>query len=134
MKKDIPERTAKNIKLAVIRKPDEADGFFWEVHLINRNKFDLDNAIIASKGYGEKDGEQQETSVLRHYFEKVSAKESILIEPIDSSVFHLFNEYWVSYYIDKEIYDKRFVFVPDTLLEDNLIMIPELQLEGVLHS
>ena len=134
MKKDIPERTAKNIKLAVIRKPNEDQSYSWEVHLINRNRFDLENTIIASKGYGEKDGEKQETSVLRHYFEKVGGKDSILIEPIDSSVFHLFNEYWVSYYIDKEIYDKKFVFVPDTLLEDNLIMIPELQLEGVLHS
>jgi len=35
----------------------------------------------------------------------------MLIEPIDPNVLHLNNEYWVSYYIGSQIYDKRFVFV-----------------------
>ncbi|MEJ0054514.1 MAG: hypothetical protein WDN75_02030 [Bacteroidota bacterium] len=64
----------------------------------------------------------------------VPAKGSALIEPIDSGVFHLNNEYWVSYYIGPQIYDKRFVFVPDTIREENLTFIKELDREGVLHS
>jgi hypothetical protein len=56
------------------------------------------------------------------------------VEPIDPSVFHLNNEYCVSYYIGKQIYDKRFVFVPDTICEDNMSFIRELDMEGVLHS
>ncbi len=57
-----------------------------------------------------------------------------MIEPIDPAVFHLNNEYWVSFYIGTQIYDKRFVFVPETISEKNLIFIKELEMEGVLHS
>jgi len=40
----------------------------------------------------------------------------------------------VSYYIGSQIYDKRFVFVPETICEENLVFIQELEKEGVLHS
>lgn len=40
----------------------------------------------------------------------------------------------MSYYIGSQIFDKRFVFVPDTIKEDNLMFIKELAMEGVLHS
>jgi hypothetical protein len=59
---------------------------------------------------------------------------AVLIEPIDSAVFHLNNEYWVSYYIGSQIYDKKFVFVPDTICDENLTFIKILEREGVLHS
>ena len=62
------------------------------------------------------------------------AHSTALVEPIDPAVFHLNNEYWVSYYIGTQIYDKRFIFVPDTICEENLSFIPELELKGVLHS
>ncbi len=58
----------------------------------------------------------------------------MLIEPIDPGVFHLNNEYWVSYYIGSQIFDKRFVFVPDSIREENISFIKELEMEGVLHS
>ena len=102
--------------------------------LINNNSIPLENTLVASKGYGEKDGKEQKTSTLRHFLETVPAHSAALVEPIDPSVFHLNNEYWVSYYIGQEIFDKRFVFVPDAIKEENLSYIKELELEGVLHS
>lgn len=106
----------------------------WKVYLINNNDFPIENTLVASQGYGEKEGENQKTSVLRHFLETVPAKGHAVIEAIDSAVFHLNNEYWVSYYIGSKIYDKRFVFVPDTICDANLIFIKELMMEGVLHS
>jgi hypothetical protein len=90
--------------------------------------------LFASKGYGEKNGETQRTSTLRHFLDMVPAQSTAVIEPIDPSVFHLNNEYWVSYYVGTQIYDKKFVFVPDTICDANISLIKELQLEGVLHS
>ncbi len=89
---------------------------------------------MASRGYGEKDGEEQRTSTLRHFLETVNGMSAAIVETIDPKVFHLNNEYWVSYYIGREIYDKRFVFVPDTICEENLVFIKEIEKEGVLHS
>lgn len=129
---DIEFPEVKNVTLAVIK--DEDDGSSWKVYLINKNQFAIENTLVSSKGYGTKEGEQQKTSVLRHFLETVPANQSALIEPIDPGVFHLNNEYWVSYYVGNSIYDKRFLFVPDTICEDNLTFIKELDKQGVLHS
>jgi len=134
MKKDIDIPEVKNVTLAVVREKTLFDTYDWKVYLINNNPFALENTLVASKGYGEKDGEQQKTSTLRHFLETVPARSTALIEPIHENVFHLNNEYWVSYYVGKTIHDKRFVFVPDSLREENITFIKELEREGVLHS
>jgi hypothetical protein len=58
----------------------------------------------------------------------------VKIEPISPEVFHINNEYWVSYYIGNQIFDKKFIFVPESIREENLIPIAQLGLEGVLHE
>lgn len=133
MKKDIPFYPSEGVHLAVAKKTDELNQAEWYVCLINRNASILENVIVVSKGYGYKDGEQQKTSALRHLIPEVKSGSSVLIEPIDPSVFPLTNEFWVSYFIGKQIYDKKFVFVPDTIVEENLSFIEELGLEGILH-
>lgn len=129
---DIPE--VKNVTLAVARKKGAEGQTEWKVYLINNNEFAIENTLVASKGYGEKDGQPQQTSILRHFLETIQPNSAMLVEPIDAAVFHLNNEYWVSYYIGRQIFDKRFVFVPDSIREENVSFIKELNMEGVLHS
>jgi hypothetical protein len=57
-----------------------------------------------------------------------------MVETIDPAVFHLFNEFWVSYYIGDTIYDKKFIFVPGSITESNLSYIPQLDMKGILHE
>jgi hypothetical protein len=134
MKKDIEIPEVKNVTIAVVREKNLLNQEEWRVHLINNNPFPLENTLVASKGYGEKEGEQQRTSTLRHFLETVPPNSAALVEPIDSNLFHLNNEYWVSYYVGNKIYDRKYVFVPDTICEANLTFIKELEMEGVLHS
>lgn len=134
MRKDIKVPEVKNVTLAVTREVNKLNEAEWNVHLINRNEHDIENTLVASTGYGELNGEHQKTSTLRHFLETVPAKGTALIEPINSEIFHLNNEFWVSYYIEGKIYDKKFIFLPDTIKEENLIYIKELDMEGVLHS
>ena len=134
MMKDIEIPEVKNVTLAIARDKPVGEEGEWKVYLINKNEHPIENTLVASKGYGEKDGEKQQTSILRHFLQTVPPNSAALIEPIDSGVFHLNNEYWVSYYIDKQIFDKRFVFVPDSIREENLTFIKEIEMEGVLHS
>lgn len=134
MIRDIKIPEVKNVTLAVARKRNIGNADEWKVYLINSNNFAIENTLVASKGYGEKDGEPQRTSILRHFLDTIPPNSATLIEPIDPAVFHLNNEYWVSYYIGTQIFDKRFVFVPDSIREDNLSFIKELDMEGVLHS
>jgi hypothetical protein len=134
MKKDINIPEVKNVTIAVVREKTILETYEWQVYLINNNNVPIENTIVSSTGYGEKDGEQQKTSTLRHFLQTVPANGTALIEPINESVFHLSNEYWVSYYIDKQIFDKRFVFVPEAFHEENFSFIKELGKIGVLHS
>jgi hypothetical protein len=44
------------------------------------------------------------------------------------------NQYWVSYYSGPQIFDKKFIFVPDSIVPDNFTHISLLDKVGVLHS
>jgi hypothetical protein len=134
MIRDIKRPQVKNVTIAIARHQVIGESAEWKVYLINSNEFPIENTLVASKGYGMRDGEEQKTSELRHFLETVPPQSAALVEPIQPEVFHLNNEYWVSYYIEREIYDKRFVFVPDSICEENLTFIKELNTEGVLHS
>lgn len=131
--KDIEIPEVRNVTLAIARKQQPGESAEWKVYLINSNDHPIENTLVASNGYGEKEGIKQRTSTLRHFLETVPAHGAALIEPIDPAVFHLNNEYWVSYYVGDKIFDKKFVFVPDSVREENLSYIKELEMEGVLH-
>jgi hypothetical protein len=88
--------------------------------------------MVTSKGYGEKDGVQVKTSTLRHMFPVVPDQSFKLIEPIDEQTFGLSNEYWLSYYIGTNIYDKKFIFLPESIVEMNFIKLPVLNKPGVM--
>lgn len=127
LKKDIEFLPVKNIHLAIVK------GDPWQVYILNRSDEKIENVLITSKGYGEKDGEQQKTSILRHMIPQLEQGEYGLIEPIDEQVFHLNNEYWISYYVGSQMYDKKYIFVPGSISEDHLIHIPEIESMGILH-
>lgn len=129
MKKDIDFSPVKNVHIVIAKMED-----LWKVFLINRSEKKLENVMITSRGYGETETEEQKTSILRHMIPFVDPREYALVEPIDESVFHLNNEYWVSYFIDRQVYDKKFIFVPDSIIEDNLTFIEELEMKGILHD
>lgn len=129
MKKDINFLPVKNVLLAIA----EDEGGQWNVYLINKNNTPLTNVMVTSKGYGKIDDRKKETSTLRHMFEKVAPFEYIVIEPIQEELFKLTNEFLVSYFIDNQIYDKKYVFVAGSLESRNIQKIEEIGCKGVLH-
>ncbi len=134
MKKDIEFPAVEGVQVAIARHKNEFQEFEWYVYLINYNDFRLNTILVASKGYGSKDGEPQKTSTLRHMIPELDPQSSATIERIDPDVFHLCSEYWVSYYVGDKIYDKKYVFLPDSIVESNITAIKILDLEGILHS
>jgi len=132
MIKDIPENIVEDIAIAVALEKESVETKLWYVYLINLKKEAIENVLITSKGYGEKDGEQVKTSILRHMFPIVQSNAFILIEPIDEQTFGLNNEYWLSYYIGNEIFDKKFIFLPESIIEMNFIKLPVVNKIGVM--
>jgi hypothetical protein len=134
MKKDIDFPKVKGVSVAIVKREGAESEAEWMVYLLNLNEFAIENVLVCSKGYGELDGEKRQSSTLRHGIPLVEPKATALIEPISPEVFRLTNEYWVSYYIGNQIFDKKFVFVPDTIIDDNLTKVPILGEKGVLHG
>lgn len=133
MKKDIDFQPVTGVKLA-IAKEEKATGTEWAVYIINLNLIELKNVMITSKGYGEINGEVKKTSVLRHMLPELGEQAAAKVEPIDPAVFSLNNEFWVSYYILDQIFDKKFIFTSGSFDSGFIKMIPEIGLEGVLHA
>jgi len=130
MLKDIFRDEVEDIAIAVV--PSEEDNSVWEVYMINLKEEGLENVIVASKGYGIYKGEEVKTSVLRHFLGSFEPLDIRLIEPIQKEVFGLNNEYWVSFYIGQNIYDKKFIFLPESITEDNFTRIPFINRKGVI--
>src|SRR5258708_39083889 len=134
MIKDLPKNIVKDIAIAVALEKESAESKIWYVYLINLKNVPIENVLVTSKGYGEKNGEQVKTSTLRHMFPVIPNGAYKLIEPIDEQTFGLNNEYWVSYYIGTQIYDKKFIFLPESIVDSNFIKLPVVNKPGVMIS
>lgn len=132
MKKDLPENIVQDIAMAVVLLSETPEIKNWTVYIVNLKSIAIDNVLISSKGYGEKDGKMVKTSVLRHFIGDLKPRSFAGVEAIDTEVFGLTNEYWLSYYIDGVIYDKKFIFLPESIVDENLIHIPLLDKPGVM--
>ena len=129
MKKDIAFPKVEHVFFAIIPESEN-----WVVYIINNNDVPIENVIVASRGYGKINDENRKTSTLRHYFEKIEAKSYKQVELIKEEVFKMNNEYFLTFYIDGNIYDKRFVFLPEVIKEENKVSVPLMEEKGILHK
>ncbi len=133
MKKDIQSPRVENIAVAAV--PEEGDlpgSEIWYIYLVNLKEEALSNVLISSRGYGQIQDESVKTSELRHFLEELPGHSYAKIEPIMQELFALSNQYWVSFYIGKDLYDKKYIFLAETIQHTNLTEIPLMGKKGVL--
>ncbi|MFM7596138.1 MAG: hypothetical protein ACKO4Y_08170 [Flavobacteriales bacterium] len=121
------------IELAVVLENDTPE---YAVYLHNAKEDIIEGIIITSVGYGENPstGEKIKTATLRHSLEVMLPNEVAKIELIVPEVFGLYNEYWVSFWINDELFDKKFLFLPDVIHADKLTLLSAFGKPGVLLS
>jgi hypothetical protein len=129
MKEDILIPKVEEMAVAIV--PGE-DPEIWDVFLINLKKEPITFVLVNSTGYGEINGEALKTTTLRYFFESIGPQTAVKVEPIESKLFALANEYWVSFVHNQLMYDKKYVFVSDSITTDNLTTVPYLQKKGVM--
>jgi len=132
MKKDIEFPVVKDVAVAIVKESNELNEEVWNVYLINLKNEPIEGVLVSSRGYGELYSEKRATSELRHFLDHMDPKSYKKIEPIMEEVFCLSNEYWVSFYQKKVIFDKKFIFLPDTIRMETLVRVPILNKKGVL--
>lgn len=134
MRKDIEIPVVTEVAVAIVCEKNELNREEWNVYLVNLKNKPLEGVLVSSRGYGEINLEKRNTSELRHFLDVVEPKSFVKIEPIMEEVFGLNNEYWVSFYLDNKMYDKKFIFLPETIRTENLINVPVMQKKGVMIS
>ncbi len=132
MKKDIKPPKVEDIGVAIVREFNELNLAVWNVYLINFKPIEIEGVLVSSRGYGEINGEKIKTTQLRHFLDNIKPNSFKKIEPIIENIFGLSNEYWVSFFAEGIMYDKKFIFVAGSIAEENLINIPLIKHKGIL--
>jgi hypothetical protein len=121
------------INMVVLLDEGQGEPSYY-VYLVNNKPDIIEGIIVTSVGYGEdlKTGENVKTSVFRHSLEVMLPGELAKIEMISPEVFNLYNEFWVSFWLEEILYDKKFVFAPRTILTENLSYLKQFEKKGIM--
>lgn len=132
MKEEIKGPLVEKVSFAIVLEEDNSD--IYNVYLINFRDDIMEGIIITSVGYGENaiTGEKIETSTLRHSLEVLLPNEAAKIEAIMPEVFSLYNEYWLSFWVNDDLFDKRFVFNAETIIKSQLKELPFFGKKGMI--
>jgi len=133
MKKDIKIPEVKNVHVAAIKETHTDGTQGWNVYIVNNRNDLIEGVMVTSKGYFTKEsGEQVKTSVMRHVIGNVPAKTAAKIEPITEEVFEINNEYWITFFADNKLMEKKYIFGAHTItpaLEED---VPVMNVKGVV--
>ena len=129
MRKDISIPKVKDVYIAAVREYNaDFRTHDWNVYIINDSHDPLETVLIVSQG---RKGEQ-ETSLMRHSLPFLPTKGYAKVEFMEDSVLQLANYFSVTYFIGETLYDKRFEFPAESILEDNAVRLPVMEAEGAL--
>jgi hypothetical protein len=132
MKKDIVIPVVEDVWVAVVHNPVENEETEWSAYLLNMKNEEIEGVLVSSRGYSAIENDQRKTVTFRHFLDVLPPKSFKKIEPVSSEVFGLNNEFWVSFYINKKMYDKKYIFLPESINESYFIDIPLINKKGVL--
>ncbi|WP_421803570.1 hypothetical protein [Flagellimonas sp.] len=131
MKKDIEIPVAKDVHVAVIREwNEEFLSKDWNAYLINNRSDTIEMTIVVSKGF---DGDKK-TSTMRHGIGVLGPKSFKKIELLQEEVLALNNEFFVTFFAESKLFEKRCLFPKHTIKENQLRTIPIIDKEGILSE
>jgi len=131
VKKDIEIPIVKDVYVAIIREWNkEFLDKDWNAYIINDRDIAIEMTMVVSKGY---DGDRK-TSIMRHNLGLIEPKSFKKIEVLQEDVLALNNEFFVTFFANGTLHDKRFVFEKNTVTESNLTTIPLIEKEGIFAS
>ena len=134
MKEELQGPKVTKAAVAIVKELNEAGEEIFNVYLLNYYEEKMEGVLVTSSGYAvhHETQEQLKTSVLRHLLDEIPSNSFKRIEPIIEDVFGLNNEYWVSFWINNVMYDKKFIFLQETIKKENFVQIPLIEKMGVM--
>ena len=129
MKKDIEIPVAKDVHVAIVHEwNEEFLSKDWNAYIINNRTTPIDMVLIVSKGY---DGTTK-TSTMRHGIGLIAPMSFEKIELVQEEVFKLTNEFFVTFFAEDKLFERKYIFPKNSISEKNLTTIPLLEKDGIL--
>src|SRR5690606_9939429 len=121
MKEELQGPNVENVSVAVVQELGDENVIIYNVYLINEREQELEQVLITSKGYAtlKNNEEKVETTTLRKNLGTIQPHSAEKVEPIMEDVLALNNEYWVCFWIENTMYDKKFLFLSEAVKEEN---------------
>jgi hypothetical protein len=133
MREELLGPKVEGISLALVELPIEGGEPEYVVYMLSSREDIIEGIIVTSTGYGlDATGQEIKTSTLCKGIEVMLPNEAARIEPIMPDLFGLNNEFWVSFWADDVIYDKRFVFEANSIDPKKFVDIPQLNAKGII--
>ena len=110
MLKDINIPKVEDIAVGIIPESNELGDEMWNVYLVNLKQAKIEGVLVSSRGYGKVLGSSKRTATFRHFLDVLEGRSYKKSEEIVPEVFGLNNEFWVSFYINKKMFDKNMFF------------------------
>ena len=133
MRQDIAIPEVKNVFVAAVELTEGNGEINWWIYLINDTQTPLENILIQSRDYSDletKGGTQ--TASLRKLIKVLPAQSATRIEPLMTEVLGLFNEYWISFFQDGQMKDRKYIFGPHTISAAFNEPLPVVGEKGIL--
>ena len=129
MKKDIKIPIVENVQIVATKEWDK--DFLaqnWNVYVINNREDRIESVLVLSRGESKK----KKTSTLRHSLGDLPPHTGKKVELITEEVFSFTNEYIVTFFAEGKLFDRTFIFEPQSLSEKNTIFIDLMGQDCVL--
>lgn len=134
MKEGLTGPIVENVAVAIVQELSEDKEFIYNTYLLNLREDIMEGIIISVTGYGKNptSGEPVKTATLRHSLEVLLPNEAAKIEPLMEEVFAIDNEFWISFWVNDDLFDKKFVFPAGSIQPEKMEIIPLLGFKGTL--
>lgn len=129
MKKDIEIPIARDVHVAIIHEWNE--DFLskdWNAYVINSRDTAIETVLVVSKGF---EGDRK-TSTMRHNIGSVGPKSFKKIEVVQEDVLALNNEFFLTFFAEDKLFERRFVFPKNSVKQAAMKTIPIIEKDGVL--
>lgn len=129
MRKDIEIPKVENVYIIAVKEWDEEfSGQQWNIYVVNDRKDEISMVLVLSRG----NSEDIKTSTLRHDMGDLASKTFKKIELITSEVLGFTNEYLVTFFAENKLFERKFVFEPNSISEEKMIEIPLIKNDGIV--
>lgn len=128
MRKDIEIPNAENVHIVAVKEWDkDFTDQLWNIYLVNNREDEISTVLILSRGKSE----DKKTSTLRHGLGNLKPKTTGKVEFIPTEVLGFTNEYLLTFFAENKLFERKFIFEPNSISEEKVVALPILESEGI---